>query len=479
MITYLLKSGLLLVVFYAVYKLLLENEKMLRFNRAYLLGSLVFSFVVPLQLFSFQPLFETGLSTIQLEGIVIRTRGAVLDEKYILKNLLDILMQVYVVVAIVLTFHFILNIISFFKKIRNNETRFVNGEKVVLIEEPALPHSFWNAIFINKKEFETGKIPSELIVHEKAHLEQRHTLDLLFVELLQIVFWFNPFLPLFKKAIKLNHEFLADEAVNKQFNSVSDYQNLLLDFASNKNTISLASTINYSITKKRLLMMTKRTSKNKAFLKKITILPVFMILIVFLCFKTVAQEPNIEMRTVTLNNVLEMNNPKKTDVLNEEKNNAVPEDKSQESMTEQSQKKSEDDSAIKSTDIMVNSIEKKPEFPGGITAFYKFIGANFKTPAEAAANKIEGKAYLEFMVEKDGSLSEFKILKDLGYGIGDEVIRVLKLSPTWSPGSENGKPVRVLYSLPVTIENNETPKKDEVIKATYNKVDFKPTIFGN
>lgn len=92
-------------------------------------------------------------------------------------------------------------------------------------------------------------------------------MDVLFVEVLQIVFWVNPFLSLLKKAIKLNHEFLADEAVNKQFNSVSDYQNLLLDFASNKNTISLASNINYLITKKRLLMMTKKENSTKIVLK--------------------------------------------------------------------------------------------------------------------------------------------------------------------------------------------------------------------
>ncbi|MNF78697.1 Gram-negative bacterial tonB protein [compost metagenome] len=73
-------------------------------------------------------------------------------------------------------------------------------------------------------------------------------------------------------------------------------------------------------------------------------------------------------------------------------------------------------------------------------------------PAEADKNKIEGKAYMQFVVEKDGSLSDLRTMKDIGYGIGDEVIRVLKLSPKWTAGSINGKPVRVMYSLPITIQ---------------------------
>jgi len=91
----------------------------------------------------------------------------------------------------------------------------------------------------------------------------------------------------------------------------------------------------------------------------------------------------------------------------------------------------------------------KPEFPGGVLAFYKFIGTNFKVPAEL---KSGGKVFLTFIVEKDGSLSEFEIVKDLGFGTADEIIRVLKLSPKWIPGKENNEIVRVKYSLPVQIE---------------------------
>lgn len=408
MINYLLKSGMLLLIFYAVYKLWLENEKMFRFNRAYLLLSLVFSFVIPLQLISVRPLLGNTLSVIQLDGVVIRTSNVVLNNDNSEQLMISVLSIIYLVVVLLFTVQFFVNLYSFYNKTKINSKQLLNDVEVVLIEEPTLPHSFWNSVFINKEEFETGKIPLELIAHEKAHLKQKHTLDILFIEVLQIVFWFNPLLVLFKKAIKLNHEFLADEAVNEQFDSVTAYQKLLLNFASNKNTIALASNLNYLITKKRLIMMTKKESRFKM---------VFKVLIVsFVCVMSLFVF-------------------------------------SSETIAQKVKDKSDYDKMI--VKGINDSIEKQPEYPGGIDAFYKLVGMNFKIPAEALKQKLEGKAIIEFMVERDGSLSEFKIVKDLGYGIGNEAIRAIKLSPKWIPGTKDGKPARVLYTMPITVQTEK------------------------
>lgn len=392
------------MVFYAVYKLWLENEKMFRFNRIYLLGSLVFSFVIPLQLISITSGFSNKIGFIQLEELVIQKSNEN-AEMISVNDFVFVLIGIfYAFIVLMLTIRLVLNLYSFYKRIKNNQVEFIQGEKIVLIEQPILPHSFWKSIFINKNEFEKGKIPSELIAHEKAHLDQKHTLDILFIEVLQIVFWFNPLLVFYKKAIKLNHEFLADEAVNKQFGSVKSYQNLLLDFASHKNTVALASNINYLITKKRLLMMTKKESPIKIVLKVFSVGVVYALLLFVFSTKATAQK--------ALN---------KADV--------------------------------KEKDLYVLAdVEKLPEFPGGLTKFYKFIGENFKMSAEANKNKIEGKAYMQFIIEKDGSLSGIKTLQDPGYGIGDEATRVLKLSPKWTAATQEGKPVRVMYSLPITLQ---------------------------
>jgi protein TonB len=93
-------------------------------------------------------------------------------------------------------------------------------------------------------------------------------------------------------------------------------------------------------------------------------------------------------------------------------------------------------------------IEVKPEFPGGIQNFYAFVGKNYKMPDEVGLN---GKVYVSFVVEKDGTLSNIKILRDIGYGTGKEAIRVLKASPKWNPGEQNGRKVRCSYSLPISL----------------------------
>ncbi|OOV19767.1 energy transducer TonB [Flavobacterium sp. LM4] len=403
MIEYLLKSGLLFLLFYTGYKAGLASEKMFRFNRAYLLLSLIFSVLIPLQIISFQSAASNKIGSFSLDELVVQKSNENLKTVVDYLNLTNVLFGIYFLVVSVLIIRFILNLYTFYRKIKVNETQFINEEKIILIEESTLPHSFWNTIFINKAAFENNKIPVELIAHEKAHLQQKHTLDILFIEILQIVFWFNPVLILYKKAIKLNHEFLADEAVNIRYNSISEYQNLLLEIASDKTSINLASTINYLITKKRFVMMTKKQSKIKSALKVFTIIAFSGLLLFVFSHKSVAQEKSETFK--------------------------------------------DDNQAV-----AVNSIEKQPVFPGGMETFYKFIGENFKMPSKAAKNNVSGKLYLQFVVEKEGSLSEIKVLKDLGYGLGREAIRVLKLSPQWTSGSVKGKPVRVLYSLPIQIQ---------------------------
>lgn len=405
MITYLLKSGILLFILFAVYKLWLENEKMFRFNRIYLLGSLIFSFIIPLNLFAVKSLFSNETNAIQLEEIIIKTSNKVLNEVNTQQIIIYTLSIIYATVVLLLSIRFILNLYSFYKKIKTSKSQITNNEKIILIKEPILPHSFFNSIFINENDYKNNKLPAELLAHEKAHIQQKHTLDILFIEVLQILFWFNPLLILYKRAIKLNHEFLADEAVIIQLDSVSHYQNLLLKMASNQSQIALASAINFQITKKRLLMMTKQESRLRTLLKTSAVGFVFATLFFAFNTATIAQG-----------------------------NNRKAENEPQKFLTDSTQDTTQ------------------PEYPGGMTEFYKFVGKNFKIPQEATKNKVSGKVLINFFVEKDGSLSEYKIANDLGYGLGDEVIRVLKLSPKWKPGTLNNEPARVMYTLPITVQ---------------------------
>lgn len=97
-------------------------------------------------------------------------------------------------------------------------------------------------------------------------------------------------------------------------------------------------------------------------------------------------------------------------------------------------------------------IEVKPDFPGGMDKFYAYVAKNYQTPEEEG---LKGKVYVTFVVEKDGSLTDIKVLRDIGYGTGKEAIRVLTKAPRWNPGEQNGKKVRCTFSLPINIQSAE------------------------
>lgn len=112
-------------------------------------------------------------------------------------------------------------------------------------------------------------------------------------------------------------------------------------------------------------------------------------------------------------------------------------------------------------------LDEKPTFPGGFNEFYKFVGTNYKMPK---IQGLQGKVYVTFVIDNDGSVVDIKILRDLGYGTGEEAIRVLKNSPKWNPGKQNGKTVRVLYSLPIAIQtSNKTSEKVYLTKDVFEK----------
>jgi protein TonB len=114
-------------------------------------------------------------------------------------------------------------------------------------------------------------------------------------------------------------------------------------------------------------------------------------------------------------------------------------------------------------------IEINPEFPGGIAKMYEFIGKNIKYPKEAKENNIQGRVVVQFVVVEDGSISDVKVLTDLGYGLGEEAVRVIQMMPNWKPGMQKGKPVKVSYKLPIKFElGNDKPEKKKKKKSKSN-----------
>jgi len=288
MTDYLIKSTTAMVVLLAIYHLFLEREKMHRFNRAYLLCALVFALTLPFVAFTIykevitepQPVFADEIPMQQLN--VMPVEESVNYMPYLL-------IGIYLAITLVLLFRFINNLLHFKRITAANATVTYKNAVLVLLTDKVLPHTFLHYIFINKQEYEDRLIEDELFTHELTHVTQKHTLDILFIEVLLTVFWFNPMLYFYKKAIKLNHEFLADESVVSHTHNVVNYQKLLLQKSVPATQYHLASSLNFSVTKKRFAMMTKATPRSKALLLKLASLPVIAALIFALCTETVAR----------------------------------------------------------------------------------------------------------------------------------------------------------------------------------------------
>ncbi|MDE1206227.1 M56 family metallopeptidase [Tenacibaculum larymnensis] len=294
MVTYLIKSGLCLALLLAFYHLILEREKMHQFNRFYLLGSVLFSFLAPLYTIYIEIVPPTSeILTPMIIDNNITMEIVPLETEEI--NYTQYLLTVYAIIALILLVRFTKNLTTIFLKIKQHQK--IKKEKAthVLVDDTISPHTFWNYIFINKEEYYSDKIETELYTHELTHALQKHTLDILLIEFLQIIFWINPTFIFLKKAIKLNHEFLADNEVIITHKNTTEYQYLLLNRAAWNNEYYLASNLNYLLTKKRLLMMTKQSSRTKILLKKLAVIPLLAGFTFLFAEKVEAYENNNEL----------------------------------------------------------------------------------------------------------------------------------------------------------------------------------------
>lgn len=279
MIAYLLKSSACLVIFMLFYKGFMEKESFHEFKRFYLLGVLVLSFLIPLITFTYYvgPFNSTDSYSIADQLTAFAQPSAGLNATA--THLSLALGLVYSLGVLLFAFKFIINLYNIFKKIKQSPKQKSQNIVYVLLSHSVVPHTFFKYIFLNKQQFEMQAIPKEIYLHEQAHARQNHSLDVLLVELLQIVFWFHPLIYFIKKDIKLNHEFLADQAViNKGFNT-KHYQKILLGYSYKNNNTQLASSINYSSIKKRFTVMKTHTSKLNMWAKSLVLLPLLAILV--------------------------------------------------------------------------------------------------------------------------------------------------------------------------------------------------------
>ena len=300
---YLLKSAAILAILFFFYKLVLENTSIHTFKRIYLFGILLVSFLIP---------FITFTSYVEVSPVFYTyTEGtpqiAIPEAVESINYWPFVLWTIYGLGVLFFSVKFFRNLFIIIQQIRTNPKYRNSGFINILLNEVVIPHTFFSYIFLNKKQFEKGEIPSEVILHEQTHAIQKHSLDVIFVELLQIVFWFNPLFYFLKKSIKLNHEFLADRAVLNTGAETSEYQKILLAFSSNAFTPALAHSINYSSIKKRFTVMKTHTSKRAIWLRSLLILPLLSVLIYGFSIKEVVakqSENQVATSTETIEDII-------------------------------------------------------------------------------------------------------------------------------------------------------------------------------
>jgi bla regulator protein BlaR1 len=252
----LLKIILCSALFIALYKAVLESERMFRFNRFYLLFTLIAAVVIP---------FLTLTSAVESIQIPEQYLEIVSSQNLVQVNqpgesTISLETGLWFIYGIGLLYFFLVflkNITQIFQTIKNSEKIYSRDYTLVHLDKKIVPHSFLNYIFISDSE----TIENDILLHELTHIQQRHTWDILFIELVKVFFWFNPAVYLYRTSMMLNHEFLADEAVLKSAD-VKSYQHLLLqNILERSQTSAITHGFNYSIIKKRLIMMTKKKSQ--------------------------------------------------------------------------------------------------------------------------------------------------------------------------------------------------------------------------
>jgi bla regulator protein BlaR1 len=267
MMYYLLNMTLCSGLLYALYHFVLSKEKMYGFNRIYLLTAICFSLTIPLLKI---PLISENPLTVQVFSREFSDQK--LEENTSLISLA--LSALYVFVTAILFFRLVLNSIVILKSTFRYEIVPHKNSKIVLIPRLRTPYSFMNYIFLNLDEFNSNRISKDILIHETAHVNLKHSADIIFIELVQSIAWINPFFWLYNRAIRLNHEFQADEAVILQQSDRTNYQKLLLEATGLRAIYSIGSYFNFLTIKKRLIMMNKTSSPLQMALKKVLVIPI-------------------------------------------------------------------------------------------------------------------------------------------------------------------------------------------------------------
>lgn len=409
-LNYIIKVCIGSTLLYTSYFIFIKRDTFFHLKRIYLLAILLLPVIYPLIVLHIPD--ETINTKIILQTIFIN--GDNISE-YINRpnttlhniNRWNIIPYAWIIGIIILSINFYIKINTIQKIFSKRKLMKIRIEENCNIykmnNEYVSSFSFFNHIFIHKTDHNTEQ---KIIQHEKLHIKYHHSLELIFVELISITFWWNPMIWIIKKEIKLNHEYMVDQKIIEQGENKKNYQYSLLTESIKNTSTSITNQFNVSQLKQRIRMMNKKRTNQLAYGKYLFFMIFPMLLLTANSQSTMANEPNLLKDIIS---------------------------------TEINQNK---DKAYQEVEIM-------PEYPGKEQGLMKFISENLKYPTNAQAENIQGRVIVKFIINKQGKVINPEIIKGLSPECDEEVLRIIKLMPDWTPGMQDGKNVDVYFNLPI------------------------------
>lgn len=423
---YIGKVSLYWVLLYACYWLMLRKHTFFQWNRWYLLGSLLIAFALPEIIYPASAPELPVIYEVNASAFAVIGKAPEKPEAWTWMQTLTLIYAAGLAVAVA---QLTRNVVQLVKYLRSGELIDLEDCTVILIDSNQIgSFSFLKWIVINHNDYENHF--DAILRHEMVHTEQRHSVDILLIEILRTIFWFNPVLLLYKRSLQEIHEYLADaQAPNREY-----YAQFLVAYALNAPVASLTNHFfKPSQLKNRIQMIYKnRTSK---WMLGTYVVAATMIgtsaLFVAGCERQVSKEDNIE----------------KSDV------------------------------RTKGSTPIFTEVEVQPEYPGGNAEMFKFLGKNIRYPTRAFKADVQGKVFASFIVTPTGDIEDVKIIKGIGFGCDEEAVRVISKFPKWTPGKQNGHAVNVKYTLPINFklaEEGEDTTLDPKKEKETTVVGFKP-----
>lgn len=445
---YSIKVAICLAAFYLFYKLLLSRDTFHAFNRATLLLLMLLSLVLPFVSLSIDEPTVVNNGMVQVEQLLVAGVSGEEAQPASL-TLVQVLFMVYMAGVVVSVGREIVSLAGLYRLISDRGRMTTDdGIRIIVIDGDVAPFSWFNNIVISRSDYESGC--REILIHEMAHISRHHSLDILLCNVLLIFQWFNPAVWLLRRELRNIHEYEADEAVLASGANAAEYQLLLIRKAVGERLFSMANNLNHNSLKKRITMMLTKRSNPWNRVKVLLTVPVAAVAVVaFATPKAESLSREIEHESDAIVSSVVKSTSDKAALVAQGKTSG------EETVNVMGRA---DDTLIandlqrmtSTDDDVYDVVEKMPKFPGGMAELMKYLNSNIKYPVEAHKAGIQGRVVVSFVVNKDGTVKDAKIVRSVDKSIDAEALRVISAMPKWQPGYQDGKAVSVRYTVPVT-----------------------------